>query len=527
MWAWTIKWNIKDRGGVLMLDIKNLTIRLKESGFTLVDRLTFTVKPGDKIALIGQEGTGKTTLLDCLTDVEAPFHVEMKGDIRKKGVIGRLEQDITERYAKTRTLDFFVKDDPRQEPLPERYEMLKNLREVLNRLGFPMEAYHDDKRIGDYSGGEAVKLGIARLLMRDVEILLLDEPTNDLDFETILFLEDFIREEERPILFVSHDERLLENTANGVIYLQRIRKRKKAMTDCWRGTFKEFADQRLRRFESDLMIAKKQRAEYKKKMERFRQIYQKVAHEQDQTVRNPEKARLLKKKIKHLKSIEKNIEREKEDFKEIPEPEEPIDIAFSESVTLPAGRRVGDFHIDKLEIDGRKLSRDIRLVVRGPMKVAITGANGSGKTTLLKALRDSLSEKENLRVGYMPQDHKELENESTVLTFLGVADRRTEGRVRKMLGALGFEREEMVVPVFSLSGGQKTKLCLLRMILEERNVLLLDEPTRNLSPLSAPRVRSVLSGFQGAIIAVTHDRAFIEEVFDEMYRLDSQGLHRI
>ncbi len=510
-----------------MLDIKNLTIRLKKSGFPLVDALSFTVNPGDKIALIGQEGTGKTTLLDCLEEGEPPFHVEMTGDIRKKGVIGRLEQDISLRYARTRTLDFFVQDVGRKEPLPERFEMLKDLQETLNRLGFPMEAYHDEKRIGDYSGGEAVKLGIARLLMRDAEILLLDEPTNDLDFETILFLEDFIREEERPVLFVSHDERLLENTANGVIHLQRVRKRRQAKTDTWRGTFKDFVAHRIQSFESDLMIARKQRAEYKKKMERFRRIYQKVAHEQDQTVRNPEKARLLKKKIKHLKSVEKNIEREKESFKEIPEPEEPIDIAFPDTVRLPARRRVADFHIDKLEIAGRELSRDIRLMVQGPAKVAITGANGSGKTTLLKALRDALAEKENLRVGYMPQDYNELDGDQPVLTFLGVTDRKTEGRVRKMLGALGFEREEMVMSVDSLSGGQKTKLCLLRMILEEKNVLLLDEPTRNLSPLSAPRVRSVLSGFGGAIIAVTHDRAFIEEVFDEMYRLDVRGLHRI
>jgi len=510
-----------------MLDIRNLDIRLKKSGHTLVTGLSFTLNPGDKIALIGQEGTGKTTLLDCLQEEEVPFHVELTGDIRKKGVIGRLEQDITERYADKRTMDFFVQDDDHPDLLPERYEMLKDLGMILQRLRFPMEAYHDDKRIGDYSGGEAVKLGLARLLMREVEILLLDEPTNDLDFETILFLEDFIRTERRPVLYVSHDERLLENTANGIIHLQRVRKRKQAKTEFYRGTFKEFVDHRVRRFDSDLMIAKKQRAEYKKKMERFRRIYQKVAHEQDQTVRNPEKARLLKKKIKHLKSIEKNIERDKEDFKQIPEPEEPIDISFPKSVSLPKGRTVVDFHIDNLEVAGRTLSRDVRLLVKGPEKIAITGANGTGKTTLLKALCATLADKENLKVGYVPQDYEELDGEQPVLSFFGVTDKKTETKVRKMLGALGFERQEMVVPVGSLSGGQKTKLCLLRMILQEHNVLLLDEPTRNLSPLSAPRVRNVLSDFQGAIIAVTHDRAFIEEVFDEIYRLDARGLHRM
>jgi len=146
---------------------------------------------------------------------------------------------------------------------------------------------------------------------------------------------------------------------------------------------------------------------------------------------------------------------------------------------------------------------------------------------LMTDIYASLQGRKDINVAYMPQDYEDLNEDETVLTFLNVAhDRSKEARARKMLGALAFQREEMTAPTMSLSGGQRAKLYFLKMILEGNDVLLLDEPTRNLSPLSAPEVHEMLLNFRGAIVAITHDRALIENVFDSLYTLDEATLNK-
>jgi len=527
-WYTTLDRRFNTKEVVDMLELRNLSIRLKKTGFELVKELSITLNRGDKVAVIGHEGTGKSTLLKALLDRDLQTHVDVFGEMRCRGTIGYLEQDLGKTWNQCRIQDYFVKDTPDGPIRYERYENLKHLSEVFERLGFSEKSYHDNKTLSQFSGGELVKLNLAKLLIQDVDVFLLDEPTNDLDFETILFLESFIQTENRPILFVSHDEKLLENTANGIVHLQRVQKRTKAKTYSeWCG-YQEYRDLRLRVYRSKLMQARKQRSDYKKKMERFRQIYQKVAHEQDQTVRNPSKARLLKKKIKHMKSIEKNIEREKDRFIPIPEKEDHIDIFFSDSVSIPKGKRVIDYRRKELKRDNRVLSKDIELSIVGPEKVAIIGKNGVGKSTLMADLYEELKTRDDISVAYMPQDYEDLNEDVPVLEFLNADyDRKKEAKARKMLGALAFEREEMTVSTRSLSGGQRAKLYFLKMILDENDVLLLDEPTRNLSPLSAPEVHEMLLNFKGAIIAITHDRTFIENVIDTLYSLDETTFSKV
>ena len=274
------------------------------------------------------------------------------------------------------------------------------------------------------------------------------------------------------------------------------------------------------------MIARKQRADFKNKVVKYNQVYSKVEHQQNQAVRDPILGRLLAKKMKSLKSTNKRLMKEKEKFIDIPEREEAIDIFFDSNVSIPQGKTVINIAIEPLKIDGRILSKKVELLIKGSKKIAIIGKNGSGKTTLMKHIYEQNINRKDISIGYMSQNYEDiLEKDKTALENLqSNPDKNKETKIRKMMGALYFTREEMISPVDSLSGGQKAKLFFLKMVIDKNNVLLLDEPTRNLSPLSSPVIHNLLLDFKGAIICITHDRSFIDNVFDELYVLDEEGL---
>lgn len=173
-------------------------------------------------------------------------------------------------------------------------------------------------------------------------------------------------------------------------------------------------------------------------------------------------------------------------------------------------------HLDVLEVDENVLAEDIDLSVIGREKLVILGKNGSGKTTLLKKILEKLKETPNIKVGYMPQNYDEvLKKYSKVLDFLSENNEESITRIRSLLGMLKFTSEEMLNDISNLSGGQKAKIFLLKMFLDKSNVLVLDEPTRNLSPLSNPVIRKILKEYPGSIISVSHDRKYIDEVCDK------------
>lgn len=512
-----------------MLEIKNLSIKKKQEERGLINNLSFVLNAGDKYAVIGLEGNGKSTLLKAIMGYELSY-VDISGTINiNQSRLGYLPQTLSPQWRDELVIDYLLKNHIDDIPDAETYRMFALIDRTLEYVKFDHKLFDESKKISEYSGGEIVKLGLVKILMRNPDILLLDEPTNDLDLETIFFLEDFIQNESRPILFISHDEILLENTANGIIHLVQIHKKQIAMSYFEKCGYEEYKEKRNLAMISQEMIARKQRSDFKRKMEKFMQVYQKVEHQQNQAVRNPALGRLLAKKMKSLKSTENRFQKEKEEFIDIPEYEESIDLFFDDSVSLPNNRVVIDYHKDTLKVEGRILSKDIRLLLKGPAKICIIGKNGCGKTTLLKDVLKNILEKPNLKIGYMAQDYDEqIDIEKNALSvIIDPRDKKKQAHVRKMMGALQFTREEMLYKWKRLSGGQKAKLLLLKMVYEGNNVLILDEPTRNLSPLSIPIIHQLLLSYKGAIICVSHDRSFIENVFDDIYVLDSKGLNKL
>ena len=224
--------------------------------------------------------------------------------------------------------------------------------------------------------------------------------------------------------------------------------------------------------------------------------------------------------------MEHRFDREREDMTEFPDSEEAILVGFGEDTQVPGGKTVLDLTLPRLETEEGLLAENLRLYVRGPEHVCIIGRNGAGKTTLLRQVAAALLPRRDLRAAYMPQDYGETVDQSlTPVEFLAKTGEKEElTRVKTYLGSMKYTPEEQGHTIRELSGGQKAKLFFLKMILDGNNVLILDEPTRNFSPLSGPVIREILRDFPGCILSVSHDRKYMGEVCSTLYRLTPQGL---
>lgn len=506
-----------------MLQISHLTITHRKDGRILLNDFSFTLNPGDRAVLIGEEGDGKSTLLKLIFDetlVEA--YADYTGRILKSGLRpGYLGQELPKQAESQSVQDFCcgISQD-----LPPDFSELSA---AALALGLKPAFLRSEQKMGTLSGGEKVKVQFARILMEHPDFLLLDEPSNDLDLETLAWLEDFLTGCGLPAFYVSHDETLMERTANVVVHLEQVRRKTLPRWTVARMPYRRYAQERLALFAREAQIARKEQAEYEKQQKKFLQIQSKVEHRQETISRqDPHGGKMLKKKMKAVKSMGRRLEREHEDSAQIPDTEDSILIRFPEDIAVPNGKTVLDFSLGELAVQGRTLSKDIRLRVTGPEKICIIGKNGAGKTTLLRRIADALGERDDVRVGYMPQNYAELlKNGVTPAGFLSqTGDREETARIRTFLGSMKYTADEMGHPAQELSGGQKAKLLFLRMILLRCDVLVLDEPTRNFSPLSGPVIRSALQSFGGAVISVSHDRKYIAEVCGKVYRLTESGL---
>ena len=510
-----------DLQGESMLTIQNLTIIHKKDLTTLAENVTFSVMPGERLALIGEEGNGKSTLLRAiLQDESIETYVETSGKIINTYRTAFLPQELPAGCRNLSAYEFFCEDEAFFDQMP------RHLGEIAARLGLAHDVFYSEQTMATFSGGERVKLQLARLLMRDPQLLLLDEPTNDLDGDTIRFLTEFLKTCGLAVLFVSHDETLLREAATGVILLERLRRRQLPRASVCHQRYEDFVKTREDLFAHQAQVARKQREELGKKMERYNQIRQRVEHEQNAVSRrDPHSARMLKKKMHAVTSMGARFEREANEMTAMPESEEAI-FAKLDCQPLPSTKVVLDLNLDRLCIGERTLSKGLRLCVRGTDKICLTGKNGAGKSTLLRHVRDMLKNRKDLSVFYMPQDPDDLlQMDKTPLEML-IETGNKEEQVKNAvaLGSMKFTGEEMNHPCRGLSGGQKAKLMFLMMAASGANVLLLDEPTRNLSPLSGPVIRELFSAYPGCIIAVSHDALLIESVCTHEAHLTENGL---
>lgn len=507
-----------------MLQIKNLSIYLEINNHRILEDFTFHLANNHRAAIIGEEGNGKSTLLKLIHDPQlVSAYAAYSGQIMKDGMkTGYLPQELPSSEAVMDVYTFLSQEPMFWESTPSE------LNEIARAVGLDANLFYSDRLMNSFSGGERIKLSMARVMMGKPDLYLLDEPTNDIDIKTIEWLEFFILSLDRPVIYISHDEMLLEKTANCIIHIEQLRKKTMPRHTIASAGYRDYVDGRASAFEHQAQMAKSEQDEYNKKMEKWRQIYQRVHHEQEVVSRAaPPTARLLKKKMHSVLSMKRRFEREKENMTQMPDYEDAIGLAFDE-IDIVQGKVLLDYTLDMLRIGERVLAKNIALVLRSGEHVGIIGDNGVGKTTLLRILADQLTEKYGNKCAYMPQNYEEKLNfDMPVVEFLAPSGHKDDiTRARTFMGSLKYTHAEMESSAARLSGGQKAKLYFLKIALTQPEILVLDEPTRNLSPLSGPVVRQTLASYTGTILSVSHDRKYLSEVCDKIYRLTPEGLIR-
>lgn len=488
-----------------MVEVKNLNIKLRNSDRYLLKNFNLILNNKDKAAIIGEEGNGKTTFIKSLiSNKDILDYVDVEGIINIPKNIGYLEQSLNELWLERELREFFLKDNPDLNENYEIYDDYKKTVEVFNSLRLDLDLLESERKISTFSGGEKVKFQLAKIMIKNPEFLILDEPTNDLDIETLEFLEDFINNTDIPILYVSHDETLLENTANTIIHLEQLKRKTDVRNTVSKISYKDYVEDRKKRIEKSIQEHNSETKIKKESLKKLNKIKDKIV------ANNPERQNQLRSLIAEEKRLEKDSVTEKI------ETEDQIFLKISDIEEIPNSKVILDMHLDVLEVDEKNLANNIDITLIGKEKLVILGKNGSGKTTLLKKILERLKQTPNIKVGYMPQNYDEvLKNYSKVLDFLSENNEESITRIRSLLGMLKFTSEEMLNDIYNLSGGQKAKIFLLKMFLDKSNVLVLDEPTRNLSPLSNPVIRNILKEYPGSIISVSHDRKYIDEVCDK------------
>lgn len=508
-----------------MIQINGLTLTHRKDFRVLLEDFNLVLNDGDKAVIVGEEGNGKSTLMKWLYNpLLVDDYIEANGKrILGKEKLGYLPQELSNEDKQKTVYEYFAENDFFWNQSP------KDLAALANKFRVETDFFYRDQIMTSLSGGEKIKAQMMKLFMQEPTALFMDEPSNDIDITTLELLEKIVNEWKQIVLFISHDETLIERTANMVIHIEQVQRKTNAKYTVAKMTYREYIENRLHLYERKKQQAVNDRREKKIRDEKYRRILQNV----ERSLENcPWQS---KDKMHTVKAMGKRFAKEDENMTEIPEQEEAIFFRLGDkAATVPAGKTVMEYKLPKLSIFNEKsgneekiLSRNIFLRVRGAEKICIVGKNGVGKTTLIKKIAEELLERDDIRAEYMPQDYEELLNlDMTPVDYLDKSGDKTERtRIRTYLGSLKYTADEMEHPIKELSGGQKAKVLLLKMSLSGANVLILDEPTRNFSPLSGPVIRKMLYEFPGAVISISHDRKYIEEVCDKVYELSDSGLH--
>ncbi len=500
-------------------------------GFTLFDDVSFVVNKKDRIALVGKNGAGKSTMLKIFAGLQMPTagtvsipkettigylpqHMQLTdsrtvreeaelafGHIREtEKEIERLNTELAERT--DYDSEAYQKLIERVTHLSEHFQMMgggnyqAELERTLIGLGFTRGDF--DRPTAEFSGGWRMRIELAKLLLRRPDVLLLDEPTNHLDIESIQWLENFIATRANAVILVSHDRAFIDGTTSrtieielGHIYDYKVR-------------YSEYVKLRAERREQQLRAARNQQkklADTEAFIERFR--YKATKSVQVQS------------RIKQLEKVERI---------EVDE----VDTAML-SLKFPPAPRSGSYPVIMENVTksygDHLIFKDVTLTINRGDKVAFVGKNGEGKSTLVKCIMGQidyggkLQIGHNVKIGYFAQNQAQLLDDS--LTVFDTIDRVAEGdirtKIRDILGAFMFGGEASDKKVKVLSGGERSRLAMIRLLLEPVNLLILDEPTNHLDMRSKDVLKDALRDFDGTVIVVSHDREFLDGLVDKVY----------
>ncbi|MDP5230945.1 MAG: ATP-binding cassette domain-containing protein [Cellulophaga sp.] len=512
-----------------MLNIHNLSVSF--NGEYLFEEISFRLNAGDRVGLIGKNGAGKSTLLKLLSkEMQADSGV-IASD--KEVQIGFLKQDLDFEQGRTvleeayqafeeikslelqldhinhqlaeRTdyeTDSYSKLIDDLSDISHRYEILGGYNyqgeteKILQGLGFKREDFN--KYTDTFSGGWRMRIELAKLLLQNNDVLLLDEPTNHLDIESIIWLEQFLRTSNSAIAIVSHDRMFLDNVTNRTIEISlgRIYDYAKPYTE-FLVLRKEIQEQQL----SAQKNQEKQIQQTEKLIEKFRA--------------KASKATMAQSLIKKLDKLDR-IEVDQDD-------NSVMNLRFPVSIT--PGKVVVEIEDLSKHYGEKEVLNYINLLIERDSKTAFVGQNGQGKSTLAKIIVGELEHQgklklgHNVQIGYFAQNQAEyLDGNKTILdTMIDAANEKNRSKVRDILGSFLFRGDEVDKYVKVLSGGERNRLALAKMLLQPFNVLVMDEPTNHLDIKSKNVLKQALQSFEGTLILVSHDRDFLQGLTDKVY----------
>ena len=520
-----------------MISLDNLTVSY--GGWTLFDNISFLINPKDRIGLVGRNGAGKTTLLRIITGEQQPTsgHVTLNGEC----TIGYLPQ--TMRVADTTTL---AEETAKafDEVLRLEAEIASLTREIaertdyesagyeqlLHRLNDAQDHYHilgGDTREADiektllglgfkrtdfgratseFSGGWRMRIELAKLLLRRPSIFLLDEPTNHLDIESIQWLEEYLKNYNGAVLLISHDRAFLDNVTNRTVELSLGK-----VTD-YKVSYSKYVVLRAERRAQQMAAYENQQ----RMIEKTEEFIEKFRYK-------PTKSNQVQSRIKQLERLER-LEIEEEDLS-------TLNIKFPPAPR--SGQIVAEINEAGMSFGTKHVFSGANFIIEKGDKIALVGRNGEGKTTLARMLIGQLTPTEgsvrlgaNVNIGYYAQNQDDLmDGEFTVydtLDRVAVGDIRT--RLRDILGAFLFRGEDIDKKVKVLSGGERARLAMARMMLEPRNLLILDEPTNHMDMRSKDILKNAIMKYDGTVVVVSHDREFLDGMVQKVNEFRDGGV---
>ncbi len=523
---------------MILFSVKNLKVSFGTE--ILLDEISFHIKEGDRIGLIGANGAGKTTLLRVLSG-EVPSD---SGDIfvsgekkigflkqqpdfsQDKTVIRQVEDSFSELHAleteMTRVTEVIAAKGEAARIEMEQLERLRHQYEVrggytyqsevkgiLSTMAFPESLY--EKKLSTLSGGEKTRLSLACLLLQKPDVLLLDEPTNHLDIGMLKWLEQYLKSYRGTLLVVTHDRYFLDQVTNRIFEIEGKK------LDIFEGGYEAYAKRKRLLREEALRKAQIQHKEIARQEDIIRRFKERGTEKLAKRAASREK-RLAQMEV--LSSPENTGGRVKIHFKQ--EFQSGRDVILGENISKSFGRGQ----------NRRELFRQVNMDIKRGERICLVGPNGIGKTTLLKILMGQMEPDEgylkighNVSFGYYDQEQENLNPNLTVLEELKESYRLyTDTQMRSILGRFLFQGDKVFLPVAKLSGGEKARLSLLKLMLSGANTLIFDEPTNHLDIPSKEIFEEALLDFPGTILCISHDRYFLNKIPHRILELSQDGI---